>query len=389
MTVSSPEKPRPEKARRRPRRWFLFYPLDLLARFWPVFGKPRGVLVVRIDGIGDMVLFHPAFAHYAQALGVAPSEITILGCQSWAALAPKFFPGIKFHAIDEHAYDRSLLYRFKISLWLRRQNFAIATLDSFMRKPLVADSLIYVSGAPTRIVAKPYLSPKTQRLFDWYLARCRRVIDTGPHPTHEIPRHFTFVSALAGRSIAPEPPRLPWRENVPATKQPYAIINFGANEPGRRWAFENFLAVAAELKKRGLTVVFVGGPAEAAYKNCLAGEGFVDLIGATTLDELLDLLRHAALVITNETGPAHLAIGLGAPTVTILGGGQFNGWMPFPSETAPPKERVVYRRMPCYGCLWNCTQPHRRGEAYPCVAAVEIAEVLSAARDLMPEVAAI
>jgi len=176
---------------------------------------------------------------------------------------------------------------------------------------------------------------------------------------------------------------------VPATKQPYAIINFGANEPGRRWAFENFLAVAAELKKRGLTVVFVGGPAEAAYKNCLAGEGFVDLIGATTLDELLDLLRHAALVITNETGPAHLAIGLGAPTVTILGGGQFNGWMPFPSETAPPKERVVYRRMPCYGCLWNCTQPHRRGEAYPCVAAVEIAEVLSAARDLMPEVAAI
>lgn len=388
MADQPSEKPRPEKPRRRPRRWFLFYPLDLLARFWPVFGKPRGVLVVRIDGIGDMVLFHPAFAHYAQVLSVAPSEITILGCRSWAALAPKFFPGIRFHAIDEHAYDRSPLYRLKVSLWLRRQNFAIATLDSFMRKPLVADNLIYVSGAPTRIVAKPYLSPKTQRLFDWYLARCQSVIDTGPHPTHEIPRHFTFVSALAGRSIAPEPPRLPWRENIPAVKRPYAIINFGANEPGRRWAFENFLAVASDLKKRGLTVVFVGGPAEAAYKNRLGGEGFVDLIGATTLDELLDLLRHAALVITNETGPAHLAIGLGAPTVTILGGGQFGGWMPFPPEAAPPQQRVVYRRMPCYGCLWNCTQPHRRGEAYPCVAVVEIAEALSAARDLLPELAA-
>ena len=45
---------------------------------------------------------------------------------------------------------------------------------------------------------KPYPSPKTQKLFDWYLARCQRVIDTGPHPTHAIPRHFTFVSALAG-----------------------------------------------------------------------------------------------------------------------------------------------------------------------------------------------
>jgi ADP-heptose:LPS heptosyltransferase len=375
----------PEKPRRRPRRWFLFYPLDLLARFWPVFGKPRGVLVVRIDGIGDMVLFHPAFAHYAQAIGVAPSEITLLGCQSWAALASAFFPGIKFHAIDEHAYDRRPLYRFKVSLWLRRQNFAVALLDSFMRKPLVADSLIYVSGAPTRIAAKPYLSPKTQRLFDWYLARCERVIDTGAHPTHEVPRHFTFVSALAGHSITPAPPRLPWRERVPDLKQPYAIINFGANEPGRRWPFENFLAVARALKQRGLTVAFAGGPAEAAYKNRLDGEGFVDVIGATTLDELLDLLRHAALVVTNETGPAHLAIGLGAPTVTVLGGGQFGGWMPFPPEAGPPKQRVVYRRMPCYGCLWNCTQPHRRGEAYPCVAVIEIAEVLTAANEVLPE----
>jgi ADP-heptose:LPS heptosyltransferase len=377
-----------EKPRRRARRWFLFYPFDLLARFWPVFGKPRGVLVVRIDGIGDMVLFHPAFAHYAQALGVAPSDITLLGCQSWAELAPVFFPGIRFHAIDEHAYDRSPLYRFKVSLWLRRQNFAVALLDSFMRKPLVADSLIYVSGAPTRIVAKPYLSPKTQRLFDWYLTRCQRVVDTGPHPTHEIPRHFTFVSALARRSVAPEPPRLPWRENMPAVTQPYAIINFGANEPGRRWPFENFLAVATEIKKRGLAVVFVGGPAEAAYKNRLGGQGFVDLIGATTLDELLDLLRHAALVVTSETGPAHLAIGLGAPTVTILGGGQFGGWMPFPPEAAPPQQRVVYRRMPCYGCLWNCTQPHRRGEAFPCVAAVETGEVINAARELLRETVA-
>jgi ADP-heptose:LPS heptosyltransferase len=377
-----------EKPRRRARRWFLFYPFDLLARFWPVFGKPRGVLVVRIDGIGDMVLFHPAFAHYAQALGVAPSDITLLGCQSWAELAPVFFPGIRFHAIDEHAYDRSPLYRFKVSLWLRRQNFAVALLDSFMRKPLVADSLIYVSGAPTRIVAKPYLSPKTQRLFDWYLTRCQRVVDTGPHPTHEIPRHFTFVSALARRSVAPEPPRLPWRENMPAVTQPYAIINFGANEPGRRWPFENFLAVATEIKKRGLAVVFVCGPAEAAYKNRLGGQGFVDLIGATTLDELLDLLRHAALVVTSETGPAHLAIGLGAPTVTILGGGQFGGWMPFPPEAAPPQQRVVYRRMPCYGCLWNCTQPHRRGEAFPCVAAVETGEVINAARELLRETVA-
>ena len=374
-----------EKPRRRPRRWFLFFPFDLLARIWPVFGAPRGALVVRIDGIGDMVLFHSAFAHYAAALGVAAGEITLLGCESWASLAPALFPGVKFRAIDEHAYDRNPLYRFKVSLWVRRQNFAVALLDSFMRKPLVADSLIYVSGAPTRIVARPYLSSKTQRLFDWYLARCQRVTDTGPHPTHEIPRHFAFLSALAGRAIAPAPPHLPWRERVPALKRPYAVINSGSNEPGRRWRFENFLAIARDLAKRGFAVVFVGGAAEASYKERLAGDNFVDLIGATSLAELLDVLRHAALVLTNDTGPAHLAIGLGAPTVTILGGGHPGSFLPYPPDIAPPTQRTVFRRLPCYGCFWNCTQPHRAGDSYPCIDAVEIDQVLRAASELLPE----
>jgi hypothetical protein len=62
--------------------------------------------------------------------------------------------------------------------------------------------------------------------------------------------------------------------------------------------------------------------------------------------------------------------------------------MPFPPEAAPPQQRVVYRRMPCYGCLWNCTQPHRRGEAFPCVAAVETGEVINAARELLRETVA-
>lgn len=82
-----------EQPRRRPRRWFLFRPFDLIARYWPVFKKRHGVLVVRIDGIGDMVLFHGAFQHYADTLGVARDDITILGCNSWAKLAPAFFPG--------------------------------------------------------------------------------------------------------------------------------------------------------------------------------------------------------------------------------------------------------------------------------------------------------
>jgi ADP-heptose:LPS heptosyltransferase len=363
-----------------PRRWWLFRPFDLLARLWPVRGPRRGALVVRIDGIGDMVLFHGAFAHYPAALGLAPEDVTLLGCASWASLAPMLFPGCRFRAIDEHRYDKNPFYRFGVSLWVRRQGFAVVSCDIFMRKPLVADSLVYVSGAPRKIVAKPYISAKTARAFGWYLARCTDIIDTGPYPTHEITRHFRFLSALAGRTIAPAPPRLPWRGARPSgLSRSYAVVNFGGNAKGRRWDFARFLALAEDLAGRGMPVVFCGGGAEAALKPRLAeaarARDFVDRIGRTSLAELLDLLASAAIVVSNDTGPAHLAAGLGVPTVVIVGGGHFTSFVPYPAEIARPSLRFVFRERACFHCFWNCTEPHEEGEAFPCIGAVSLGEV--------------
>ena len=373
-----------------PRRWWLFRPLDLLARLWPV-GRRRGVLMVRIDGIGDMAMFQGAFAHYSAALGVAVSEITLLGCQSWASLAPQFFPGCRFFAIDEHAYERNPLYRFKISLWVRRQGFAVAICDMYLRRPLVADALLWVSGAPERIATNPHSSPRTAAVFSWYLQRCTRTIDTGPYPTHEIVRHFRFLSALAGHEIRPAAPALPWPERPRPIAEPYAVLNLGGNSREKRWAARHFFALAEELAARGLRVVFVGGPSEPDLSAALAeakersarGDLFIDRIGATALPELLDLLQHAALVVSSDTGPAHLAVGVGTPSVVILGGGHFTSFVPYPPDLTPPRARFVWRELPCYHCFWACTQPHERGESFPCMAAVSFDDVHAAVEAVM------
>jgi len=366
-----------------PRRWWLFRSFDLLARLWPVWRKRQGVLVVRIDGIGDMVLFHGAFAHYAQVLSVARCDITLLGCASWASLAPQLFPGCRFHAIDEHRYDKNPFYRFAVSLWVRRQGFAVATCDIFMRKPLVADSLVYVSGAPRKIVAKPYTSPKTTRLFDWYLGRCEQIVDTGPYPTHEIIRHFRFLSALAGKDLRPIAPNLPWRsQGAPPYPGRYAVINFGGNEAGRRWDFDRFLSLARALGARGLQLVFIGGAAEMALKPRLAEvaqhSAGADRVGDTSLPQLLDLLQHATLVVSNDTGPAHLALGLGAPTVVMVGGGHFTSFVPYPPDVMPSGARFVFRERTCFHCFWNCTEPHEAGRSFPCIDAISEGDVLAA-----------
>ena len=63
--------------------------------------------------------------------------------------------------------------------------------------------------------------------------------------------------------------------------------------------------------------------------------GVTDLTGQTTLPELLTLMKHAALVISNDTGPAHLSIALGVPTIVIVGGGHFTSFVPYPDHVCP------------------------------------------------------
>lgn len=373
------------------RRWWMFRPLDLIARHWPVFRRRRGILVVRMDGIGDMVLFRRALDHYAGIFGVEKSAITVLGCTSWGSLADVVFEGYRFYAIDEHAYARRPFYRFRISLWVRNLAPAVAVCDSYMRRALMADSLVWVSSAPRTVVSLPYVSERTRAEFTYYLSQVSEIIDTGPYPIHEVVRHFRFVSAIAGRTIDPEGPRIAWRDQGPPLDAgaPYAVLNPGSNEPGRRWPLSGYVAVAKRLLDLGYRVVFVGRPGERgddrAIDEIANEEGVIDLTGRTSLAQLLDLMNHAALVLSNDSGPAHLSIALASPTVVIVGGGHFGSFVPYPREIAPQNVRFVYQEMECYHCFWRCHKRADKYQIFPCIGAIGEDRVWSACEALLGE----
>lgn len=370
------------------RRWWLFRPIDAIVALWPAPRLRKGVLVVRMDGIGDMVMFRRALEHYPAALGVDKADITVLGCTSWKGLADQVFPDFTVVAIDEHAYEKKWLYRLKISLWVRRQGFKTAICDMFMRKVMTADTLVWHSRATERVVCTPFITPRTRAEYAWYLERATRVIDTGPYPTHEGLRHFTFLSHLTERPWPAEIPAIPWRDQAPplADGPPYVVMNFGSNEPGRRWPFDNFLAVARHCLDAGLRVVFVGAAQEAFAKPAIAGlnhPGAIDTISALKLGELVDVLKHAACVVSNDTGPGHLALGVGAPTVLLAGGGHFGSFVPYPQEIRPHASVFLNQPMECYHCLWVCPKRASRAESFPCVAEIAPDRVWAAVRSLL------
>ena len=371
------------------RRWWMFRPLDLLARYWPVFKKRKGILVIRMDGIGDMVLFRPSLDHYVAAFGVDQDDIIVLGCHSWGPITDAVFGGYRVVTIDEHAYARRPLYRFRINLMVRSLAPQVTVCDSYLRRAMMADSLVWVSGAEKTITSMPYVNEPTRSEFTFYLSQCDEIIDTGPYPTHEIERHFAFVSSIADGPIQATPLRIDWDQPAPtfADSGPYVLMNPGSNEPGRRWPFESYVTTAEKYLADGYRVAFVGTRDErwdaALLRDVAQKPGVTDLTGQTTLPELLTLMKYAALVISNDTGPAHLSIALGAPTIVVVGGGHFTSFVPYPDHVCPDNARFVYEVMDCYHCFWRCHKRTSKHDVFPCVSAITVDQVWDASASLL------
>lgn len=365
------------------RRWWLFRAFDLIARHWPIPKERRGLLVVRMDGIGDMVLFRHSLDHYAEAFHVDKSDIWVLGCASWGSVADRVFEGYRVRVIDEHAFARRPLYRFRISVWVRRLAPAAVVCDSYFRRALMADSLVWVAGAPRTVVSLPYISERTRPEYTWYLSQVDEIIDTGVYPTHEVIRHHRFVSRLSGREIPPRPPAIPWRPAPPPVEDgaPYVVLNPGSNEPGRRWPHAGYAALARRLLDGGYRVAVIGKGDEDLGE--LSALPVIDLSGRTTVAQLMDLLASAAAVISNDSGPAHLSIALGAPTVVIVGGGHMGCFVPYPDGVAPDHARFVFHEMECYHCFWRCTKRAAEGDVFPCIGTIAEDQVWDALQGLL------
>ena len=105
---------------------------------------------------------------------------------------------------------------------------------------------------------------------------------------------------------------------------PYAVVNPGANKPIKRWPADRFAAVADALSQRcKLAVLVSGSPREANVVQAVVQAANVEVVDLAkrgiTLGSLKAILQRARLLITNDTGPRHIAAALGTPVVGLFG----------------------------------------------------------------------
>ncbi|MCE9519025.1 MAG: lipopolysaccharide heptosyltransferase II, partial [Verrucomicrobia bacterium] len=142
--------------------------------------------------------------------------------------------------------------------------------------------------------------------------------------------------------------------------------------PAKRWPLERFAEVATRLSAQMPEIewVLVGAPGEkemgVKLSALLARARHVNLVGKTSLTELIAGLQRCRLLLTNDTGTMHLAAALGVPTVSIFGSTE-------PILTGPlgGNHRVVRHHVPCSPCFAReCPLGH-----YECMTGVSVERV--------------
>lgn len=279
---------------------------------------PRRILIIRMGAIGDVV----NALVLASVLKEHDPEVEI----AWAV------HGLSLPFVEGHpAIDRCHLWRkgggfagFRAFLGeLRRERYDLA-ID--LQRLAKSSAVARLSGA-RRVLGYDRHRAKEQ---SWLLTKER--IPTADVRRHMVRHYLEFAEYLG----VPDPqpifrfPEFPeaaqWARDfvAPFGDRPL-LVNMGASKAARRWSPQRFGQLAAALHERtNRTVLLVGGPDELATADEARAEirsvpGIVDMIGTTTLPQLLELLRHVAVFIGGDTGPMHMAVAVGRHVVGIFG----------------------------------------------------------------------
>jgi len=188
------------------------------------------------------------------------------------------------------------------------------------------------------------------------------------------------VSASPDASLRPRPEWAEAGARRLGAPGPWIGVNPGAAYgTAKRWLPERYAEVADRLAgELGGRVAVLGGPAERALAEDIAARLASParvLAGETELGELIGVLSQLRLLLTNDSGPMHLAAALGVPLVAIFGP---TDWR----ETAPvgDRRRLVREPVECAPCkLRECPIDHR------CMQRVSAERVAAEARSLLQE----
>lgn len=327
------------------------------------FTSVRKLLVVIPNWVGDVVMATPALA--ALRAHFADAEISFLMRRYVADVVA----GGGWH-------DRELYWSAERGVRGERENLRLArqiSRERFDVAILLTNS--FRSAALVRLAGVPRRVGYARDGRGWLLTHKRRPLrgEDGRFVPSPVVDAYAALAERVGCEVADRRLRLGVADDQEQQAielkrhyglddgRPYAVINPGAAfGDAKCWLPERFAEVCDRLNSEmNLCVVIVGAPGERALMRSIAEQARTNPIccadPGTTLGSLKPIIRDAALLVCNDTGPRHYGIAFGVPTLSIFGP-THQAW----AFSEAPRETRLQVEVECGPCqLRACPIDHR------------------------------
>jgi len=355
-----------------------------------ILRPPSSILLIRPDHLGDLLFATPAI----RALRAALPQVYIaclVGPWSKAVLRnnPHLdevmtcpFPGFTRRPKPSPLQPYSLLWRY--ARWLRARRFDLAVVLRFDH--WWGALLAYLAGIPRRVgydvaEVRPFLTEAVPYVPG----------------RHEVEQNLALVERAAGCELPMADSPLEFHltiedrafaegfltERGVGEGDLLICIHPGAGAPVKLWREEAWARVGDALAQRyGAKIILTGSAGERPLCEAIARRMAAEPIvaaGETTLGGLAALMARSRLVLGVDSGPLHLAVAVGAPTVHLYGPVDSRTFGPWGD---PARHVVITSNMDCIPCNRLDYAPEELDE-HPCVRNIPAEHVLEAAERLL------
>jgi lipopolysaccharide heptosyltransferase II len=351
--------------------------------------EAANVLCIRLDSLAGVLMCTPAMRAVKQS--AQGCQLTLLSSQSGAAAAPYIAeldaalayaaPWVAGAALQASGNDAAM-----IALLAAQRFDAAVIFTSYRQSALPAALLCHLAGIPARLAH--CREDPGRMLSDW-------IADPEPEQLvrHEVQRQLDLVAGVGWRAgcsrlsfTVPHSDLADLRARLAqhgiGARQPFILLHPGASAAARRYPAAHWAEVLRGIAGLcGWPLVLAGEAHEAAMVDDIgqaSGVAPLSLAGQLSLGQLGAAIALASVVVSNNSGPAHMAAALGTPLVDLyaLTNPQHTPWQ--------VDSRLLFHDVPCRFCYQTtCPQGHN-----DCLAKVSPQRVVEAVRSLMWHAAA-
>ncbi len=279
----------------------------------PLAEPPRSICILRLSALGDTCHIVPIVRTLQHAWPT--TQLTWIIGKAEARLM-SLVDGVEFITVDKRAGFGA---RHDLREQLRGRRF-----DVLLHMQLALRSSLVARSVPATV--KLGFDRARARDLQWLFTNARIPARTREHVLDSF---FGFLAALGikDRQVRwdiplPESARL-YAEGLIPDSQPTLVISPCSSHALRNWRAERYAAIAEHAARRhGMRIILTGGPSTLEVETGAAIEKAASVpisnqIGRDTLPQLLALLGRATVLLTPDSGPAHMATMVGTPVVGL------------------------------------------------------------------------